>query len=597
MEMSTITEKSADVVVMGLGMMAGPACAELCLAGYNVVGIEKGPYLNYAVDFAESQKFDEWKTTFQHYFDHKLTMWTYSIRNNSNQFALPNRRTDKQTVPEGHEVGGMGVHYGTHLGRYMPWTYQAYSMTLSKYGASFLSNIEPNIDFEDYPTTYDDLVPYYQSWEQAYGTAGTNQEPFLPNSTFPVPPHPVTALGTLFQSTAEAQGYSPYPSPSGILSKPYTNQYGIARNECVYDGWCMTGCNFVCETGAKGSSHVATIPAAVATGKFKMVTSSVVFRINLNSAGTQATGVSYYDQVGNIHVQPASAVLVAGWSAPSIRMLLLSGVGPQYNPTTVTGTVGRGYSTSPSSSSSIGGTVSIGGNGYPCGNASGGAFTVSDFAGDSFDHTGLNFIGGSIIGPIGQYPGGGIGNLSLASAGPSNFGSAYKAGLKNSLLPTTQGVSISMSGDVLPQSTNYADLDPHYVDKFGDPIMRMTTDHDTNCLNASDYFAKLPAIETLLTKMGAQNVKVNSTPHASVAHYSRWSAHQRGGARIGANSTTSVFNQWVQSWNVPNVFSVGEHLMMLGDSDTPGTHGFAPYSYVAADGLKKYLMSPGPLVT
>lgn len=115
--MSTITESPVDVAVMGLGMMAGPVCAELCLAGHTVAGIEKGPYLDYAVDFAESAKFDEWKTTFQHYFDHKLTTWTYSIRNNSNQFALPNRRTDKQTVPEGHEVGGMGVHYGTHLGR------------------------------------------------------------------------------------------------------------------------------------------------------------------------------------------------------------------------------------------------------------------------------------------------------------------------------------------------------------------------------------------------------------------------------------------------------------------------------------------------
>lgn len=193
--MSTIMDEPTDVAVMGLGFMGGTVCTELSLAGYKVVGIEKGPYLDYSVDFAEQKKFDEWKTEFHHYFDHKLPMWTYSIRNNSNQFAIATRRYAPSAVPEGNEVGGMGVHYGTGLGRYTPWVYQAYSMTNSRYGPSFLDSIEPNVDFEDFPLTYTDLVPYYQSWEQAYGTCGTNQEPVFPNSTFPVPPHPGTALG------------------------------------------------------------------------------------------------------------------------------------------------------------------------------------------------------------------------------------------------------------------------------------------------------------------------------------------------------------------------------------------------------------------
>ena len=148
---------------------------------------------------------------------------------------------------------------------------------------------------------------------------------------------------------------------------------------------------------------------------------------------------------------------------------------------------------------------------------------------------------------------------------------------------------------ILPTSDHFADLDPHYVDMFGDPIMRIAMNLDSNALNASDYLAV--ACAPILTKLGATNIKTTKTAHTSIAPNDRWSAHQRGGARMGANSQTSVFNKWLQSWNVDNLFSAGEHVIMLGDNVTAGTHGIAPMSYLSAEGIKMYLKSPGPLVT
>ena len=116
-------------------------------------------------------------------------------------------------------------------------------MSIDKYGQdgynTFLSNVAGGTpDLEDWPVTYDDMVPYYNSWEQAIGVVGTNQDPFIPNAKFPMPPHPDTAYAPIFKNAVTSLGYTPFPSVSGLISGGYTNQYGISRNSCVYCGWC-----------------------------------------------------------------------------------------------------------------------------------------------------------------------------------------------------------------------------------------------------------------------------------------------------------------------------------------------------------------------
>ncbi len=71
----------------------------------------------------------------------------------------------------------------------------------------------------------------------------------------------------------------------------------------------------------------------------------------------------------------------------------------------------------------------------------------------------------------------------------------------------------------------------------------------------------------------------------------------RGGARTGTNPDTSVFNKWMQCWTSENVFASGEICDTFGDNITAGTHVAGPMAYLAADGIKKYLKSSGPLVS
>src|SRR5208337_641349 len=70
---NVIQEAAADVVVLGLGVTGGIVATELALAGYKVVGIEKGPYWDFTSDFA-GVKYDEWGIGFNRKFDHPLPL-------------------------------------------------------------------------------------------------------------------------------------------------------------------------------------------------------------------------------------------------------------------------------------------------------------------------------------------------------------------------------------------------------------------------------------------------------------------------------------------------------------------------------------------
>ncbi|MGA2663911.1 MAG: hypothetical protein ABSF83_03110 [Nitrososphaerales archaeon] len=596
--MSTvINEKPADVVLLGLGVMSGTIAAELSTAGHTVVGIEKGPYYQFDVDFAPV-KYDEWGILYMRKFDHPLPLSTYSMRHDSTQFALPVRRytPTEQIISLGHAVGGMAQHYAGAMGRAGPWTYEMLSETRSKYGPSFITDIEPHADFEDWPMSYDDYIPYYEAWEQSWGISGTDENPFIPMAAeFPLPPHPFTPIGSAMQKASEALGYHPVPAPSALASRPYVNQYGVSVNECVYDGYCGSACNYVCETGAKANAAFRTIPAAMKSGNFTMALNSYVFRLDTDSSG-KVVDVRYYDAMGNVHVQPGTVFFNGMWGFNIVSSMLLSGIGSPYKPATATGSLGRGVTEANVVGPTATGIIPIGGNTYPSGNASGGGYIFHDLSDDNFDHTGLNFIGGlGMVEGIGTYAGGGPGNLSTyaAQAAPTNIGSAYKATWKDRYLVTSQPVSFLNYTNQLPVTDYYSDLDPHYTDAYGDPFARITLDYGANEFNTANYL--IPKMQPVLQKMGCTNITVTPAAPPGSVHVMSWQAHTRGGARIGSDQSTSVFNKYQQCWTCENLFAAGEITDMTGTNLTAGTHQAGPGSYVAAEGIRMYLENPGLL--
>jgi gluconate 2-dehydrogenase alpha chain len=595
---SVITEDPVDVVVLGLGTIGGLVATQLAVDGLSVAGIDKGPFWDYSTDFAQT-KYDEWGTTIMKKFDHPLPLFSTTMRNYSDQFALPIRRyTVSQFPANGHGVGGAAHHYSGGFNRVGPWNYTEASSTASRYGPNFLEPTVPNADLFDWPYTYEDMESYYVAFENAWGVSGTNMGPLVPMSAdFPLPPHPVTPLGTAFQTAAEAAGYTPFPVVSALASAPYTNSYGISVNECVYDGWCSCLPCYPCETGAKANTAARAVTAGVASGKLSLALNSYIFRINVDQTTNLATGVSYYDASGNVHVQPATTVFTALWVLNQYNILAKSGIGKQYNPTTVTGALGRGACNNGSSGSgrSVSGTLPIGYSSYQAGNGAGGGYQIYDFADDNIDHTGMAQpgIGGPSI-SVGSYSGNAPSDVNTAVAGTAaTMGSTWKATQKNKYIHTSTTVSLAGSGITVPTTDLLLDLDPFYNDYYGDPLTRFTETYNNNSVGVANLIT--PLLQPLLTKMGASNITLGAPAANGNNQPSSYSIHIRGGGRVGADSSFSSYNLWHQSWDVQNVFAGGELQNTTGSTVTPGTHAIGPMAYVAVDGIKKYLASPGPL--
>jgi gluconate 2-dehydrogenase alpha chain len=595
-----IQHPSVDVVVLGVGAMGGVVATELAMAGYKVVGLERGPKWDFHNDFYAT-KYDEWGIGFVRKYSDLLRNDTVTFRNNRNQFALPMRRNTPppagQFTSAGYGVGGACQHYAGQMGRFPPWVYEMYSQTVDRYGLAFLNNAVPHQDITDWPLTYQEYVPYYETWEEMWGVCGTNQGPLMPYlNSYPLPPAPETPVATAFKNAAEALGYHPFPTPQSLASTGFVNQYGVAVQQCAYDGWCGAICNYVCETGAKANSDFRIIPAALKTGNFDLRLHSYVFRIDTDSEG-KATAVRYYDSKGNINIQPGTVICNCLWGFNAVKLMLHSGIGEPYNPVNITGSMGRGIATGDPGAAvrSASGTLdNIGANAYPAGNAQG-TWAFLDLADDYFDHTGLDFIGGAYV-TVGGYAGGGPANFNMYAINPSKnmIGSSFKASLKDHFLPTKTHLTFAPYGMWPPTTDWFYDLDPHYTDIYGDPLPRFTIDFGFNTVKCANYLA--PKYAEILDKMGASNVQI-SDPIDFESHMTSWSIHTRGGARLGTDPAVSAFNKWHQCWTSENLFAVGEFMDPTGDNTTiGGTHPIGPTSYVASEGIKKYLKSPGPLV-
>jgi choline dehydrogenase-like flavoprotein len=215
-----------DVCIIGCGAAGSVLAKELAEAGWKVVVLEAGPWLDTDADLRQDEvemrgKFD----------------WTdRRIQDGSEEMVQGHRR-------DGRGVGGGTIHYGAVALRLWPEDFER----RTRDGAG-----------RDWPITYQQLEPYYDRVEQELRLSGPLSLPWGPKRTkYPQGPHSLTARDAIIARGMAACGITSTNTPLAILAGEHEG-----RSPCMNYGYCQWGC----KSRAKASMHVTYVPKAVVAG-------------------------------------------------------------------------------------------------------------------------------------------------------------------------------------------------------------------------------------------------------------------------------------------------------------------------------------------
>jgi gluconate 2-dehydrogenase alpha chain len=303
-------------------------------------------------------------------------------------------------------------------------------------------------------------------------------------------------------------------------------------------------------------------PAAASTdlsglldGSTASIVQATALAVTTNTAG-DATGVEYLTADGDRAWTPARAVVIAGSVVPSIRLLLLSGLDAG-------GLVGRHFLSHNSFvvSGFFPGTDLARDRSGPAV-----AVAVSEYEDDRFDHTGLGFLGGSILQAAMTGPRTPERSAGLAGALPADFGDASA---RVEWIRHNEGSvgAVWAQPDQLPRATNRIDLDPTHRDPLGRPVARITLDLADDDRARAAFLSERMA--QWLEAAGAERTWW-SPPDAQPL-----GTHLYGGARMGDDPRTSVVDGWGRMRGTPG-------LVVLGSATFPATAGRGPVQTIEA---------------
>jgi len=555
--------KDFDVCVIGSGAGGGPIAWEAARAGRSVVVLEKGPWFDER-DFYKDEVTCNHRRVFRS--DYKTEPQVIEEPGAGGQWsALPTSDPNSgHDYWNGNCVGGSSNFMSGHFFRMKPDDFRL----LSTFGPIAGANVA------DWPIGYEELEPYYTKVETEIGISGrVVPHKFLePRSTpdFPYAPTTEHLFAQWVDQAAAEMGYTPLTVARAILTKPREE-----RRSCEYSGFCGS---FGCASGAKGSSRVALLNRAVATGNCEIRPRSHVYKIDTGADG-RATGVLYYDQDGRAQRVDAKVFVVACQAIESSRLLLLSsgprhpnGLGNSH------GQVGRNLV-------------------FSAGATGAGHVLLKDYDEETvrrmklvgpFVNRGLQdfyFVEDPALG--GRAKGGTIDFVGNSPSfihramperrdenGELVWGREFKRRLE-SVFRENRVLRFEIFCDWLPNDDCRVTLDPEVKDKWGLPVSRVRIGHHPHDDKVSQYL--VDRARPVMERMGFRNViaNLNGAPTPNL---------QAGGCRFGADPATSVLDADCRVHDCENVYVSDGSFMPTGGS-VPFTWTIYANAFRVADRL------------
>lgn len=275
-----------DAIIIGSGA-AGAVCADsLTDAGLKVCCIEKGGWANP----------DDYPSTHIGWEIYKRSSYSFdpNIRQNPADYFIDSSGSPID-VANFCGVGGSTVLFSGHYPRFHPHDFRVASAD----GVGC-----------DWPFSYSELQPYYVANEKFLGVAGKPGDPMYPDTMRHLKdPVPLGRCGEKITQAYNDFGWHCWPSYSAILTAPHNG-----RPACTNSGPCNTGCH----NGAKGSSDVTFIKAALGRG-LELKTNCTVSRVIV--VKQVARGVEILDESGKTRFLEADKVFLAANAVGSCRVL------------------------------------------------------------------------------------------------------------------------------------------------------------------------------------------------------------------------------------------------------------------------------------
>ena len=524
-----------DVVIVGSGAGGGMAAKVLTEAGANVLILEAGVMF----DTARDSKMMAWpyqsprrglpipERQFGE-FDAGWGGWTLE---GEPYTSAPGDRFDWFRT---RMLGGRTNHWGRISLRFGPDDFKRKSLD----GLG-----------DDWPITYDDLKPYYDSIDRYIGLFGSNEGlPNDPDGIFQPPPKP-RCYELLIKEASERLNIRCIANRLSILTRPLNG-----RPACHYCGQCGRAC----AAHANFSSPSVLLPPALATGRLTITANAMAREVTIDDAGL-ANGVSYIDKTSGRenHVRGRIVVLAAS-ACESARLLLNSksnrfpqGLGNS------SGIVGK-YLTD-STGTGVTGFIPKMMNGVPHNeDGANGAHLFMPWWGDNqkLDFPrgyhielggGRRMPGFGVLGGVHRYNGTEVGGGMLAGGG---YGKKLKDDYRRFYGAT---VSFAGRGEMIPNENSYCEIDPTVVDRWGIPVLRFHwkwSDHEV--LQVKHMQETFRAIigemgGTPLTPMPTAQRQYDIAPGGSIIH-------EVGCVRMGNDAKTSVLNNHCQAHDCRNLF-------------------------------------------
>ena len=126
-------------------------------------------------------------------------------------------------------------------------------------------------------------------------------------------------------------------------------------------------------------------------------------------------------------------------------------------------------------------------------------------------------------------------------------------------------------GEALALASNYCEIDPNVVDKFGIPVLRFNTKYSEQEVNQAKHMKE--SFREIMHKMGAVITWGDDTADNQYGLANPGNIiHEAGTVRMGDDKKTSALNKWSQAHDCKNLFNVdGGQFVSQGDKNITWT--------------------------